>query len=258
MIEVMVMTLFQRRFIFLLITFTGIILPLACYILYQSPGQGVPAASQAIEASPEAAVPGQAPLLTKPVIDKNLPELILVNKSVRMGAGQEPADLRAIHGVYLRQPAAVALQAMLDGAEREGIQGLVVYSGYRSYQTQVAVHANKIASLRSEYKEKAEAMAEKLVAPPGASEHQTGLAVDFTLKSFLDRDYVLNYDFANTAQGLWLRKNSWKYGFILRYDDGKEAITNIDYEPWHFRYVGLEHAKHIYELGVCLEEYLNL
>ena len=254
------MTLFQRRFVFLAVAFLCIILPLAGYMLYYAPGKGLPAAGQNTVIPEKTAAAAQANVApaTKPVIDKNLPELILVNKAVHMGANQEPADLRVIHGVYLRKMAADALQTMLDAAEREGIHGLVVYSGYRSYQTQVAVYANKIASLRPEYGDQAETMAQKLVAPPGASEHQTGLAVDLTLREFLDYEYVLNYDFANTPQGRWLRDNSWKYGFILRYDDGKEAKTNIDYEPWHFRYVGLEHAKKIYELGVCLEEYLSM
>ena len=196
--------------------------------------------------------------ILKPKVDKNLPELILVNKSVRLDADYAAEDLITVRGVVLREVAATALIKMLSAADREGIHGLVVYSGYRSYNTQAVVYSNKIASLRSKYKEAAEEIAQRLVAPPGASEHQTGLAIDFTLEKFLSAEYVLNYDFADTEQGQWLRKNSWQYGFILRYDESKEDKTNIDYEPWHFRYVGVEHAKRIYEGNLCLEEYLNM
>ena len=112
--------------------------------------------------------------------------------------------------------------------------------------------------MRSKYGEDVEEMAQKLVAPPGSSEHQTGLAVDITLKDFLNYEYVLNYEFADTVQGKWLSKNSWKYGFIIRYNENKEEKTKFSYEPWHFRYVGVEHAKVMYELDLCLEEYLTM
>ncbi|WP_378952993.1 D-alanyl-D-alanine carboxypeptidase family protein [Pelosinus sp. sgz500959] len=191
------------------------------------------------------------------VILKDLPELKLVNKSIRLDKEYEPIDLVPVKGVYLREMAASALVKMLYAAESEGINDLVAYSGYRSYATQSAVYYNKIASLRPKYGELAEVEAAKLVAPPGASEHQTGLAADLTLKAFLDYEYVLNYDFADTIQGHWLKKNAWKYGFILRYAEDKEGKTNISYEPWHFRYVGLEHAKTIYERNICLEEYID-
>ncbi len=191
-------------------------------------------------------------------VAKGTPELILANKSVRLERSYEPTDLQQIQGVYLREMAAVALKEMLAGANKEGIQGLVPFSAYRSYGTQAVVYSNKIASLRSKYGENAEEMAQKLVAPPGSSEHQTGLAVDITLKDFLNYEYVLNYEFADTVQGKWLSKNSWKYGFIIRYNENKEEKTKFSYEPWHFRYVGVEHAKVMYELDLCLEEYLTM
>lgn len=192
-----------------------------------------------------------------PTFSKETPELILSNKKVLLARTYEPNDLTLVQGVYLREMAAVALARMLAGAEQEGITGLVTFSGYRSYATQASVYANKIASLRPKYGDDAEEMAQRLVAPPGSSEHQTGLAVDITLKKFLHYEYVLNYDFADTEQGQWLSKNSWKYGFILRYAENKEDKTNYSYEPWHFRYVGVEHAQRMYELDLCLEEYIS-
>ncbi|MBR2937492.1 MAG: M15 family metallopeptidase, partial [Oscillospiraceae bacterium] len=91
--------------------------------------------------------------------------------------------------------------------------------------------------------EEADAEVGRLVALPGTSGHQTGLAVDV----------------GSTKEGhQWLANNGWKYGFILRYPEGKEEITGLDYEPWHFRYVGKELAKEIYDSGLCLEEYLEM
>jgi len=194
---------------------------------------------------------------TQNLISKKIPELILVNKLIRLDEKYEPIDLIPVKGVYLREMAGSGLVKMLSDAKNEGINGIVAYSGYRSYATQSVVYNNKIASQRPKYGEAAEEMAAKLVAPPGTSEHQTGLAVDLTLTDFLKNEYVLNYDFADTIQGRWLNNNAWKYGFILRYDKDKEGKTGISYEPWHFRYVGLEHAKAIHARNICLEEYLD-
>ena len=91
------------------------------------------------------------------------------------------------------------------------------------------------------------------VAAPGTSEHQLGLSVDI-----IDSEYtVLDEAQANTPTQQWLMKNSWRYGFILRYPEGKSEITGIIYEPWHYRYVGKEAKEDIYESGLCLEEWLE-
>ncbi|MEE0202655.1 MAG: M15 family metallopeptidase [Muricomes sp.] len=88
---------------------------------------------------------------------------------------------------------------------------------------------------------------------PGTSEHQLGLAVDI-----VDiENQILDEDQEKTAVQKWLMENSWRYGFILRYPNDKSDITGIIYEPWHYRYVGNEAAKEIYDLDVCLEEYLH-
>ena len=86
---------------------------------------------------------------------------------------------------------------------------------------------------------------------PNASEHQIGLALDIVTDTYV----ALNEGFAKTAAGKWLAENSCKYGFILRYPKGKEDITGIEYEPWHFRYVGAEVATLITEQGITLEEF---
>jgi len=91
-------------------------------------------------------------------------------------------------------------------------------------------------------------MAGQWVAIPGTCEHELGLAVDINA----DKEQSSNEEVYN-----WLAENAWRYGFILRYPKGKEDITGIDYEPWHYRYVGKEVAKEIYEEGITLEEYVG-
>ena len=92
-----------------------------------------------------------------------------------------------------------------------------------------------------------------VVAMPGTSEHELGLAVDL-----VDTDYpYLDEAQENTDTQKWLMENSWRYGFILRYPNDKSEITGIIYEPWHYRYVGKETAKAIYESGLCMEEFFG-
>ena len=96
---------------------------------------------------------------------------------------------------------------------------------------------------------------EKLAARPGHSEHQTGLAVDFAAKGVS----TLTTSFAKTKAGIWLAANAWKYGFILRYPKGKTAVTGYQFEPWHFRYVGVRTATDMHDRNILtLEEYYSL
>ena len=102
-------------------------------------------------------------------------------------------------------------------------------------------------------REEATAQAGTVVAVPGTSEHQTGLAVDLVDKSYQHLDDAQ----ASTDVQQWLMENSWKYGFILRYPAEKSDVTGIIYEPWHYRYVGKPAAREMRELGLCLEEYIE-
>ena len=131
-----------------------------------------------------------------------------------------------------------------------------ICSGYRTMEKQQYLFNNKIARLVAEGTEPTEApaIAAMSVAIPGTSEHQLGLAVDII-------DY--NYPYLNEQQETmptqkWLMENSWRYGFILRYPNDKSDITGIIYEPWHYRYVGVDAAAEIYGLGVTLEEYPDM
>ena len=140
------------------------------------------------------------------------------------------------------------LQQMFDDARAEGIYPLINES-YRTAERQQEILDSYIASYEAEglSREEAEEQALSLVAVPGTSEHQLGLALDI----------IVEYEEDSTQTWQWLKDNCWRYGFILRYPEDKSEITGIDYEPWHFRYVGAEAAKQIMEQGITLEEYLE-
>jgi D-alanyl-D-alanine carboxypeptidase len=132
---------------------------------------------------------------------------------------------------------------MFNYAKKDGYS-LMIGSGYRSADLQ-AVYFNSLASSIGE------TAANQSIARPGQSEHQTGLAVDI---STVARNCYLSDCFSETNDGIWLAKNSYKYGFILRYPEGKESITGYGYEPWHFRFVGVDLATAIYTSGLTFDE----
>ncbi len=162
--------------------------------------------------------------------------------------------MRAGSSVMLTAEAAAACEQMVAAMNAEGLTDIYGQSGYRSYATQKTLNDNKVASYRNQgySREEAERLAGRIVHIPGASEHQLGLAIDFTTSA---NGNSLTEDFATTPVGLWLTQNSWKYGFVLRYPKNKESVTNIIYEPWHYRYVGQPHAEYLYRNNLCLEEY---
>ena len=147
-----------------------------------------------------------------------------------------------------------ALMQMLDDCRTAGLSPYVA-SAYRTHSDQIYLYNNKIQRLINQGYSEAEAkvLAGTVVAVPGTSEHELGLALDLVDNSYRNLDEAQE----NTAVQKWLMKNSWKYGFILRYPSNKSDITGIIYEPWHYRYVGKSAAKEIYESGLCLEEYLE-
>ncbi len=145
-------------------------------------------------------------------------------------------------------------QCMINDAEDDGVT-LLICSAYRSLSRQTANFENSLRSYAySKYSfASAYALTAGYIAVPGTSEHQTGLAVDFITPGYM----YLDEGFEDTDAYKWLAENSYKYGFILRYPSEKAELTGINYEPWHFRFIGFEHAKAIYESGLCLEEYVE-
>ena len=121
-----------------------------------------------------------------------------------------------------------------------------IMSGYRSYEYQDKIY-NKLV------KEKGLNYALRQIAPAGASEHQTGLAIDICV--YRDNKCYIEHEISDFEEIKWLHRNAHKYGFILRYLDGKEDITGYNYEPWHFRYVGIDLLKYLFDYNLTLEEY---
>ena len=183
--------------------------------------------------------------------DGNL--LVLVNKYHGVTRDYEPKDMvevdlsmAAWDGIMIKKEAYDAFTELFRDAEAQGFT-LAVCSGYRSYEYQQELFENALAT-------QSEAEAHMFSAYPGRSEHHTGLAIDVTSPSM---NWALSQDFASYPEGQWLDEHCQDYGFILRYQKGKEDITGYQYEPWHFRYVGKEVAKDIMSRGITLEEYLG-
>ncbi|MDV4151743.1 M15 family metallopeptidase [Clostridium sp. AL.422] len=183
-------------------------------------------------------------------VNNNLNNILLVNKDVGLEREYEPEDLEIVSvksnkEILLRKEANESLEEMFKDAKRDGLNLLAV-SGYRTYEYQENVYINEVYTNGREY-------ADKYVAKPGYSEHQTGLSVDILAADYTNMDE----NFENTKECEWLHENMSKYGFILRYPKNKESITGYNYEPWHIRYVGTEHSLKIEEEGLTLEEYLG-
>lgn len=158
--------------------------------------------------------------------------ILLVNKKYKLPSTFNP-------GVDVTANA--ALNEMFSAAKNEGyIMKLI--SGFRSYNTQVSLYNNKLKTRTRED-------VDKTNARPGHSEHQSGLAFDID---------SLSSNYINTPNGKWLSTHAHLYGFIIRYPKDKTSITGYSYEPWHIRYVGVEHATYMYNNNLCLEEYLGV
>ncbi|WP_255447482.1 M15 family metallopeptidase [Schumannella sp. 10F1B-5-1] len=230
---------------------------------------GTPSASSSLSAKPSrsaspSATPSPSESLTPPGFDKTQfsiddpASIWVVSDKLRPlnPVDYAPADLKAMPipttwGAvpYLRQPAADALTAMTQQYTAETGLSIQIQSDYRSYASQVKVYNGWVAS-------KGQAAADLTSARPGFSEHQTGLAVDLV---GVPAKCGLNACFADTPQGLWLASNAYKWGFILRYPQGLTPVTGFEFEPWHYRYVGVELATEMHDTGVqTLEQFFGL
>lgn len=172
---------------------------------------------------------------------------MLINTEHVMSADFMPNNLvkigSEISGTSTLQINATVRQAYLvmqaDMIE-QGMKPPMVISAYRSYARQKELYDAKVA----QYGE-----SQKVTAAPGTSEHQYSACID------LSTDGTCQNDFNQLPIGLWIAENSYKYGFVVRYPESKKEITGINYEPWHIRYVGVEHATAMHEMNMCLEEY---
>lgn len=182
--------------------------------------------------------------------------ILLVNKSHKLSSNYVPADLRtpkvrfisyaASNVRKMRSPAADAVESLFSAAKEDRITLLGV-SCYREYSYQEEVYNNKVNTA-------GKAEADKYVAEPGSSEHQTGLAMDLLSTEYKE----LDEGFDKTRAYEWLIQNCAKYGFILRYPKEKVSVTKYSFEPWHIRYVGTAAAQDIMQKNITLEEYLGV
>lgn len=188
--------------------------------------------------------------------DKEKGLLILVNKENPVDSTYKPEDLadikyfasdRSAAGRFMRAEAADAFHQLSETAKAEMGYEIVVTTAYRSYDFQAMLYNNYVANHGQQE-------ADTFSAQPGKSEHQSGLAADVSSPSV---GYQLTRDYINTEEGKWLNDNAYRFGFIIRFPEGKEEITGYMYEPWHIRYVGKTAAEEIFNEGITLEEYLE-
>jgi D-alanyl-D-alanine carboxypeptidase len=180
---------------------------------------------------------------------------VVVNKERSLKETYVPEDLVKITDVptllaskevnQLRKPAAESLTKLIEAAKEELKIQIYARSGYRSYRTQESTYNGYVKSY-------GQAEADKFSAKAGQSEHQTGLSMDISSESV---NFMLEEDFGDTVEGIWVAENAHKFGFIIRYPKGKEDVTGYQYEPWHIRYLGVDLATKVYESGFTLEQY---
>ena len=212
-----------------------------------SPTVSSPASS---ESSPASSTSSPSP--SSPSAETAAPSpadlLLLVNKSNKLPDGYTP-DLISVDNVLVSAALTADLDAMRKAAEADGTR-IRIREGHRSYAEQQQVYDNITAKYIDQGNSRAVAIerAGMVAALPGYSEHHTGLAIDFSYGADAD---------AQAVMWEWLGVNAHVYGFILRYPESREDITGYNYEPWHYRYVGREHALAMFERCLTLEEYLE-
>ncbi|MEN8907421.1 MAG: M15 family metallopeptidase [Clostridiales bacterium] len=196
-------------------------------------------------------------------IEKNITDSIkLINKNNSLNSKYIPKDLSTIDSKFttgslkIRKIVLGHITKLFEEANKDNINTLKINSAYRSYDLQNTLFNNKLAQQKKIYSDNKEAYnkASQVVAIPGTSEHQAGIALDLSTKSL---NYTLVEDFSNTPEGNWLDDNCWKFGFVVRYPKSKTNITTIIYEPWHIRFIALPHSEIMFKNKLCLEEYID-
>lgn len=195
--------------------------------------------------------------------------VFLVNKEYPLNDDYEDQSLREIKSPYLQpiynnmrlaEEAYINLERMSEDFYKDNKAVMVLVSTYRDFDHQNRLFTNRIASNKAKYGlnyEDAYKKASEIIAIPGTSEHQSGLAIDFSSIKMIQKGRTLVNDFSEEKEGKWLFNKGKDYGFILRYPKDKTEMTQIVFEPWHYRYVGHPHGEIIYENNWTLEEYLE-
>lgn len=187
---------------------------------------------------------------------------ILVNKQNKVDPDYTPSDLVTPKGYQykLESVAADSLVRMLADAKAAGYSDLILYSGYRAYASQKTKYETRVQKYldQGNSNEKALELAGQYIAPPGSSEHHTGLAADVCSSKIVSGFGYLDDSFDKTGEFKWLAENCADYGFILRYRKDAQSLTGFLYEPWHYRYIGATHAKACTALNITYEEYRSM
>lgn len=245
-----------------LFTVIGLIIVVASTFLYTAwtsfagatgeTGDGNPIVYSRNPASPSTKLPASTPQKLKNTCNDLQ---VLVDRTHSLPQSYIPADL-----VYLkdfdipvnnytlrgRHVMINDLQKLIANGVHAGFY-LIAASVYRSYDDQSIVYNNYVRDYGEE-------QAHLFSARPGQSQHQLGTAIDFTTA---EMDYRLAQNFASTGAGVWLLANAYKYGFYLSYPEGKENVTGYAYEPWHFRYIGVQNARNLQQSGLIMQTYLD-
>ncbi|MGL6173296.1 MAG: M15 family metallopeptidase [Cellulosilyticaceae bacterium] len=176
----------------------------------------------------------------------------LDKKYIPMGLMYEP-----IANTWIMEEAYYQFYELNRELQKNGFSSLKIVSGYRSYEYQKMLYNKTFKQTLYQRRDRQVALeeTEKLITPPGWSEHQLGLAIDVSVAALDTEDYPID-TFEQTQQMRWMLKRSSDYGFVLRYPRHKVAVTGIKYKPYHYRYVGINHAKKMKRLDLCLEEYI--
>ncbi|MFJ5770692.1 D-alanyl-D-alanine carboxypeptidase family protein [Psychrobacillus sp. NPDC093180] len=218
--------------------------------------ESVPVEEKPVEEPVEEEPVVETPTVVEPEVDmsgakgyvgnETLPEeptyvegILIASKKYPLPSTYAPGESKEARAAFEE----MAAEAKLSSYE------LVAFSTYRSFEYQTTLYEKYVSNDGQE-------AADRYSARPGYSEHQTGLAFDIGEKHF--EQHFARESFGETEAGKWVAANAHKYGFIMRYPNGKEKITGYMYEPWHFRYVGKELAPKVFEAGITLEEYFNL
>ena len=206
------------------------------------------------DASPN--LPGAEPSPGLPDVDIGEWNLKLVNADNPLSEDYQITTGVTSDGYLFDERAIDALDKMLADGRAEGLL-LALNSAYRTYEYQNMLFENKVSRVMTQQgcgRAEAEEIAAEAVTRPGTSEHNLGLAVDIVSESY----GTMDDGYAETPEAKWLLEHCAEYGFILRYPEDKQDITKIIYEPWHFRYVGVEAAEYMMGNSLCLEEFLKL
>ncbi len=221
--------------------------------------ESLPPESEAPSSMPESSsTPQSSSTSSAPTINTKDWRLILVSAAHPLQE-EHQTTLQAVGQIQVDKRIAPALEQMIAAAKKDG-HTLLPISGHRTFARSKYLYEREVAAYKQQGFSEQEAAVEagRWVAPPGTSEHNTGLAVDIISGDYYTKLPDLSPKFADFPEAKWMAENAHRFGFILRYPKDKETVTGIGFEPWHFRYVGEEAAAAIYQAGITLEEYLDV